>query len=801
MATNNASSDIEILVGVQGGESISDGSGQLISATLKKIASHISQQQLIKITVGADLRTSKNSIQKTLNKADIKIHNIGFGENVSRKLQGQLAKMGFSIDIDANLKEAEKKEQTSDKKTGSRGTRIRKPKDIDYLSQNEKTADKFRRTLSRISSKNGEIVMSAERVAKAYAEAEEAVDELANSSEKYDSTAIGHIEGLIDRLKISVSDEIREQKKAIKEASGSSGAVITAKNSQNQTIVDSQLKKLDDAIVNSGAVAQTDAVQQKYAELRAEIQRCADSAEAYGHEQEIALKRAVAGISDVIKEQRKIAKNNSADSINKAVADSKSALANFDKYLQTLNPKVFTECAGEIENIKRLLRDQTPEAFKQAEVAIKSFKAQMKNMGYEGGNILTFLEGKIKTFAVYLVSSELTSKFAETLLKVGTTVIDLDAALTDLRIVTGGTREETKKLLATYNDMAQELGATTVATTESAVEWQRQGYNIKDTNELIKDSMVLSVVGMVDSADAAQYLTSAVKGYKVEVSDAMGIVDKLTSVDLKAAVSAGGLAEAMARTANSARQAGVDMNSLIGYIAAVGEVTQRDMSTVGEAFKSIFARYGNVKLGKLIDDESGESLNDFETALSAVGISLRNQEYQFRDFNDVMIELGKSYQTMSDVERSAIATTLGGVRQRENVLVLLENLDKAFGYAETAANSAGTAMQKFAVYEESVEHSAQKMTAAFEKFSSWTIDSSLIKGVYDLAAAALNAASAFPSWIKDLVAFNAALLAASAGIKAFKASTLGTSFSRTFEDLGWPKKTGDIVPIYSKKAA
>ena len=120
---------------------------------------------------------------------------------------------------------------------------------------------------------------------------------------------------------------------------------------------------------------------------------------------------------------------------------------------------------------------------------------------------------------------------------------------------------------------------------------------------------------------------------------------------MQAAVSAGGLAEAMARTANSARQAGVDMNSLIGYLATVGEVTQRDMSTVGEAFKTIFARYGNVKLGNLVDPESGESLNDFETALNAVGISLRDQSGQFRDFNDVMKELGDRYKSLSDVEK------------------------------------------------------------------------------------------------------------------------------------------------------
>lgn len=387
------------------------------------------------------------------------------------------------------------------------------------------------------------------------------------------------------------------------------------------------------------------------------------------------------------------------------------------------------------------------------------------------------------------------------LTKIYENVVTLDGALTDLRIVTGATVDETKKLLSTYNQMAKELGSTTAAVADSAVEWQRQGYNISDTNTLIRNSMLLSIVGMVESADAAQYLTSAIKGYQVEASNSIGIVDKLTAVDMKAAVSAGGLAEAMARTANSARQAGVDMDSLIGYLATVGEVTQRDMSTVGEAFKTIFARYGNVKLGNLVDDESGESLNDFETALGSVGIALRDQSGQFRDFNDVMKELGERYQSLSDIEKSAIATTLGGVRQRENVLVLMENLEQAFAYAETAATSAGTAMEKFGVYEESIEYRSQRMTAAFEDLSLALLDGNLVKWVMDVTAGFFEWGASIHPVLRDLLALSIVLPTIAAAFQALATSSLGTAFKTTFKDLAWPETTGDIVAIYGKNAA
>ena len=263
----------------------------------------------------------------------------------------------------------------------------------------------------------------------------------------------------------------------------------------------------------------------------------------------------------------------------------------------------------------------------------------------------------------------------------------------------------------------------------------------------------------------------------------MSIVDKLTAVDMEAAVSAGGLAEAMARTANSARLAGVDMNQLIGYMAAVGEVTQRDMSTVGEAFKTIFARYGNVKLGVLVDEESGESLNDFETALNAVGISLRNQEGQFRDFNEVMLELSERYKTLSETEKSAIATTLGGIRQRENVLVLIENMGKAMQYAETAANSSGTALNKFAVYEESVEAKTNRATAAFENFSMTLLDSGIIGGIMDFGTVLFNVLSAFDAWPAKIAIIVAGFTAFKGVLAGLKTSKLLVPIIASFKDL------------------
>lgn len=244
--------------------------------------------------------------------------------------------------------------------------------------------------------------------------------------------------------------------------------------------------------------------------------------------------------------------------------------------------------------------------------------------------------------------------------KVYTNVVELDGAITDLQIATGKTRDETTKLVQSYADLAKQLGATMTEVAEGADTWLRQGYSIEETTQLISDSMKLSKLGQLEAAEASKALTSAMKGYKVEVEDALSIVDKFTAVDMAAATSAGDIATAMAETAASANVAGVSMDRLIGYISTVAEVTQDGAESVGTFYKTLFARMGNVKTGRFIDGETGERLNDVEGTLSTLGIELRSSNDTFRDFGEVLDEVGAKWNSYTNVQQHAIATAFAG---------------------------------------------------------------------------------------------------------------------------------------------
>lgn len=93
-------------------------------------------------------------------------------------------------------------------------------------------------------------------------------------------------------------------------------------------------------------------------------------------------------------------------------------------------------------------------------------------------------------------------------------ITDLDKSITDLSVAMGQGRNAAAEYLKQLNQQAQDMGATTKEVADSADSWLRQGKSVKETGELVYDSMILSKLGQIESADASTYLTSALNGYK-----------------------------------------------------------------------------------------------------------------------------------------------------------------------------------------------------------------------------------------------------------------------------------------------
>ena len=256
----------------------------------------------------------------------------------------------------------------------------------------------------------------------------------------------------------------------------------------------------------------------------------------------------------------------------------------------------------------------------------------------------------------------------------------LNKNMVDLQIASGASYSDIKNMMLDFNELAKKVGKSTQEVAVAANDWLRAGYEGEDAAKLVESSMQLSVLGMIESSQATEYLISVMKGWKLEVSEVSSIVDKLSAVDMAAAISAGDLATAMQRSSVSAQIAGSTLDRYIGMLTVVAETTQKTPETVGESFKTLYARYGKIAAGKFeasqeeleaegLTVEDMTNLNEIEQVLNAVGIQIRDSVDSFRNFDDVLDEVAENWKTYSDVQKSGIATAIAGEILPEHIVI------------------------------------------------------------------------------------------------------------------------------------
>lgn len=336
------------------------------------------------------------------------------------------------------------------------------------------------------------------------------------------------------------------------------------------------------------------------------------------------------------------------------------------------------------------------------------------------------------------------------------TVKEFNDLKTDLAMATGEGKTYVNDLMKSYNDLGQELGAITSDVASSADSWLRQGRTMAETNQLIQDSMVLSKDAQMDSEQASKVLTATLNGFQMSADQAGHINDVLTSIDLQSASDAGGIGEALSRTASMANNAGVSLEKTAAMIATIKDVTQQSDETIGTSVKSILSRMNNIKVGKFVDDETGESLNDVEKVLGKVGISMRDVNGQFQDSEITIDSIAEKWDTFDKNTQKAISTAVAGTRQINSFISVMDNWDKVQSLTDAAFNSDGTAQKKFEEnYMTSLEAKTNALKASMENLATTVVSDDMYAGFLDGAKA-----------VTDFVAQTDLLQASLAGLGA-----------------------------------
>lgn len=344
-------------------------------------------------------------------------------------------------------------------------------------------------------------------------------------------------------------------------------------------------------------------------------------------------------------------------------------------------------------------------------------------------------------------------------------VVDIDTSMTNLKKVTNETESAYSIFLSSASSQARELGASISDVIDSTAEWSRLGYTLDESQELAKWSTVLSNIGDgIDSAsDAASYLVSILKGFRMEADEVEHVVNVLNSVGNNEPISESGIAEALVRSASALSAAGNSFEESVSLISAANSVLQ-DPDTVGTTLKTI-SMY--LRASKTDAEAFGVSVDDMASSVSELRSELKSLTgvdimkdaagTEFKSTYQILKEISAVWDKLTDVSKANVTEMLGGKRNSNAVLSVIEQFSIAEKSMEDAANSSNSAMTEQERMMDSIEGRLKQLNASFEKFSNDVMSSDLIKFFVTLATKTVDAADGMVNLAGSIPAITAAI--------------------------------------------
>jgi TP901 family phage tail tape measure protein len=177
-----------------------------------------------------------------------------------------------------------------------------------------------------------------------------------------------------------------------------------------------------------------------------------------------------------------------------------------------------------------------------------------------------------------------------------------------------------------------------------------------------------------DSAtDVSSYMTAIWNNFAEGSDNLEYFADVITKLGAETAASSAEIAGGLEKFAAIGETVGLSYEYATAALTTIIDKTRQSEDVVGTALKTIFARIQGLKLGETLED--GVDLNKYSEALQSVGISIFDQAGELRDMDLILEDMGSKWDDLSKAQQVALAQTVGGVRQYNQLISLMDNWD------------------------------------------------------------------------------------------------------------------------------
>lgn len=288
-------------------------------------------------------------------------------------------------------------------------------------------------------------------------------------------------------------------------------------------------------------------------------------------------------------------------------------------------------------------------------------------------------------------------------------VNEMNKSLTQLSIVFNESQSQVAQWGEEFHKLGLEMSVSGQDLASGAVEFARQGLDPSEMIEKMKTATMYAKISNMEFTESAEILTATVNSMGVSAEHATDIFSYMGDAT---ATGADEIGRAMQKVGGSAGALDINFEKVSSWIATISSRTRESAETIGNSVKSIIARVQSLK-ERGYDSEDGTTLNQVTKALAEVGVQSADAEGNFRNFGDVMDELGAKWSQLSVKQQAYVSTTVAGSYQSARFLTMMEGYPESVQLYEDSLNQAGIATQKFNKWQDGTEAKLEKMREAW----------------------------------------------------------------------------------------
>ena len=380
---------------------------------------------------------------------------------------------------------------------------------------------------------------------------------------------------------------------------------------------------------------------------------------------------------------------------NQSLSKGKMQISDYAKVLSSLGPEgeqAFAKMA------KAIINAEVP--LKRTNSVLREFKTSLANT------------------ARWQLSSSMLHGFMGAVQSAYGYAQDLNESLNNIRIVTGQNVEQMSRFAAEANKAAQALSTTTTDYTNASLIFYQQGLSDAEVAKRTEVTIKMANAAGQSAQVVSDQLTAVWNNFYDGSKSLEYYADVMTALGAATASSTDEIAGGLEKFAAIGQTIGLSYEYAASALATITANTRQSEEVVGTALKTIFARIQGLNLGETLED--GTSLNKYSQALQKVGISIFEQNGEIKKMDNILDEMAAKWDTLAKDQQIALAQTVAGVRQYNQLISLMDNWnagdsDSMVTNLNTSYNASGTLTEQADIYAESWEAAQKRVTAAAEE--------------------------------------------------------------------------------------